>query len=181
MAYTIVAICVLLLKYENDDDDIFEYHSDLSFLKKAFNTRGLKNPTKYTSSFVTSVVLLYIVFCCWTSLVLTFMLEKLLAGNALAIILIVIPIVAKLILMTAVERQPKSSKLLTFSVPFNPWFPGISIMINIHLLFQLDVMAWARFGIWIVIGLAIYCFYGRRNSKMKEEPCLITNEFVDEF
>lgn len=181
MAYTIVAICVLLLKYETDDDDILEDNSELSFLNKAFNTSQLKSPTKYTSSLVTAVVLLYIVFCCWTSLVLTFMLEKLLVGNVFATILIAIPIVAKLILMTAVERQPKSSKLLTFSVPFNPWFPAVSIMINIQLLFQLDSMAWARFGIWIVIGLAIYCFYGRRNSKMKEEPCLITNEYVDEF
>jgi APA family basic amino acid/polyamine antiporter len=31
---------------------------------------------------------------------------------------------------------------------------------------KLPRVTWERFGIWLVIGLAIYFFYGRRHSRI---------------
>lgn len=180
MAYTIVAICVIMLRYDIDDEDD-EDQTGYTYLSRAFNISQLSNPTKFTSKLVTAVISLYVVFCCGSAVVVTFLGDKILEGNIFSIILLSILIVIKLILILVIARQPKSSKLLTFSVPLTPLFPAISIFINILLLSHLDVKAWIRFVLWIIIGLLIYCFYGRRNSKMNEEHILITNEIVDEF
>jgi hypothetical protein len=34
---------------------------------------------------------------------------------------------------------------------------------------QLGVTNWFRFGIWLVIGLLIYFFYGAKHSRIKED------------
>jgi APA family basic amino acid/polyamine antiporter len=37
----------------------------------------------------------------------------------------------------------------------------------IYVMFGLPLTAWIRFGIWLVIGLSIYIFYGYRNSTLR--------------
>ena len=37
----------------------------------------------------------------------------------------------------------------------------------VYMMFGLPVHAWERFGIWLVIGLAIYFGYGFRNSRLR--------------
>merc|ERR1712098_284462 len=60
--------------------------------------------------------------------------------------------------------QPKHGEKLTFTVPFVPLLPALSIFVNIYLMMKLSVATWIRFLAWLSIGLAIYGFYGWRNS-----------------
>lgn len=174
MAYSIVAACVLLLKYEIDDPVTEEFVHDkrIGIFKKVFNLDRLTIPTTFTSGLVTIIVTLYAVFCLWMSLVIMFMGGKILEADATAIVLLVLPVAAIIVSMTILVRQPKSSKILTFSVPLTPWFPALSIMVNIYLMSGLDVATWIRFGVWIAVGLLIYFFYGRRFSKEKDRQLL---------
>ena len=36
-----------------------------------------------------------------------------------------------------------------------------------YLMTELGITNWLRFGIWLVVGLAIYFMYGVRNSKLR--------------
>lgn len=132
------------------------------------NIEGFTRPTKFTSKLATITISVYAAFCVWMSVVITQMGEEIVDGDAIAIVLLSLPVIAIIISLSILSRQPKSPKTLTFNVPFTPWFPAFSIMLNIYLLSQLGAIAWIRFIVWISIGLVIYVFYGRRYSKMKE-------------
>ena len=54
-----------------------------------------------------------------------------------------------------------------FRVPFVPVFPIIGICLIVYLMFQLPGETWWRFIIWLVLGLAIYFFYGRKHSRLQ--------------
>lgn len=185
MAYSIVAASVLILKYEVDDLESEENIQDnrTGSFSKIWNSDRITIPTKFTSGLATILVSLYAVFNMWMALVISMMGGKILDGDALAITLLAVPIVVIVVIMITLVRQPKSSKILTFTVPFTPWFPALSIMINIYLMSELDIATWIRFGVWIAIGLLIYVFYGRRFSKEKER-LLLNQSFessIDKF
>ena len=54
-----------------------------------------------------------------------------------------------------------------FRVPLVPVFPLIGAALCIYLMTKLEGMTWARFGVWLVAGLAIYALYGRRHSRLQ--------------
>lgn len=66
--------------------------------------------------------------------------------------------------LVLISRQPVAARYNTFAVPFVPWLPGISIIINVYLMMMLDYMTWVRFAVWILLGLVIYFAYGMSHS-----------------
>jgi L-asparagine transporter-like permease len=182
MAYTTVAVCVLLLKYEVDHDDIV-FDNRMGSWPKLWNCDRLSYPTKFTSNLTKILVMFYVISCIWLSLTLTMndnsVLPSLAEGNISTVILVCVPSVTMIVSMVFLVRQPKSQKKLAFSVPFMPWFPALSILINIYLLTQLGFTAWVRFSVWIAFGLLIYFGYGRRNSKMNEAQIIAENEISE--
>ncbi len=52
---------------------------------------------------------------------------------------------------------------LEFSV-----IPFLGLMVNLYLMTRLEVNNWSRFGIWCIIGIVIYFFYGYRKSRLNE-------------
>jgi L-asparagine transporter-like permease len=182
MAYTTVASCVLVLKYEVDHDDAI-FDNRMGNWPKLWNTDRLKYPTNFTSDFTKILVIFYVISCVWLSLLVTMnehaVLYSISEGNIGSVVLVVIPIITMAVVMVFLSRQPKSQKELAFSVPFMPWFPALSILINIYLLTQLGVTAWVRFSVWIAVGLLIYYGYGRRNSKMNDTDTIVNNEMSE--
>lgn len=175
MAYSLVAACVMILRYDVDDIEGDELvlggtdDTELSKLSMLFNCSNLTEPTKFSSNLVTFLVTLYGFLSTWMSLVISQMPQKILEGDIVTIIFLITPIVGMILVMTMISRQPKSSKELSFKAPFNPWFPALSIMINIHLIVELDKATWIRFAIWVGIGLVIYFGYGRRHRKVQSQ------------
>lgn len=56
-------------------------------------------------------------------------------------------------------REPK-----LWGVPFVPWLPSASIAINIFLLGSIDGASFVRFGVWTVLLLVYYIFFGLHAS-----------------
>jgi basic amino acid/polyamine antiporter, APA family len=55
-----------------------------------------------------------------------------------------------------------------FRVPFVPVFPIIGVLLCAYLMFDLERDTWIRFLVWLAIGFAIYFFYGRRHSRLRQ-------------
>ena len=51
-----------------------------------------------------------------------------------------------------------------FRAPLVPLLPIVSIVACVWLMLNLTGLTWIRFGIWMVVGVAVYLLYGRRKS-----------------
>lgn len=167
--------------------------TETKFMQKLWNSDKLASPTVSTSALVTWCVTLYCklysvsittgkrwfydssyfchtyagVWCFFFAIVITQLEAQLFTGTWWTILLLCISIVLLVGSLVIIQRQPISSRQLTFKVPFVPWLPGISILVNIYLMMMLDSMTWVRFAVWIVVGLAIYFGYGIWRSKQR--------------
>jgi APA family basic amino acid/polyamine antiporter len=64
-------------------------------------------------------------------------------------------------------REPARAR--PFRCPGYPVTPVLAILACIGLMFGLPPANWWRFGIWLLIGLAIYAGYGHRRSRVRGE------------
>jgi len=62
-------------------------------------------------------------------------------------------------------KQPELHR--DFRTPLVPLFPILGIIVCGAMIFGLGWTNWTRLGVWLVIGLAIYAFYGRKHSKLR--------------
>lgn len=179
VAYTIVAACVLLLRYrcyESDEIAVTDYKetTNLVSLKErptisklfaqVFNSQGLKSPTAVSSRLVSILVVLYCGLSVALGLCLVHMEYGLMYGEWLPLSLVCVLSSLLLIVVLSMALQPSSNMELPFKVPFVPVIPALSILLNIYLILMSDAQTCIRFGIWMAIGLSIYFFYGLKNS-----------------
>ncbi|MER5879455.1 amino acid permease [Streptomyces sp. NPDC001910] len=57
-----------------------------------------------------------------------------------------------------------------FRTPLVPWVPILSVLASLWLMLNLPAETWLRFGIWMVIGCAVYFLYGRTHSRLAGSP-----------
>jgi APA family basic amino acid/polyamine antiporter len=62
------------------------------------------------------------------------------------------------------RTQPDAPR--SFRTPFVPVTPIVGVGFSLWLLSRLPAIAWERFLIWLLIGLAVYFLYGRHHSKL---------------
>jgi basic amino acid/polyamine antiporter, APA family len=67
------------------------------------------------------------------------------------------------IMVLRVKRPELERK---FKTPFVPVVPLIGIGFSIYLIISLPAITWIRFIIWMILGLVIYVFYGKRKSNL---------------
>jgi APA family basic amino acid/polyamine antiporter len=65
-----------------------------------------------------------------------------------------------------VLRITKPNLPRPFKTPFNPLIPVLGVISCGYLMFSLPWITWLRFIVWMMIGLAVYVFYGYRNSTL---------------
>ncbi|XP_054481306.1 cationic amino acid transporter 3a [Anoplopoma fimbria] len=213
LAYSLVAICVLILRYQpgtlssssqteklvelvegekvavsgGDSGDEYGMETEERPLREAFTAKLLfcpsgKTPTQTSGNIVyatTATISLFITVLC---IILANCLKELLAGHAAVVVPCVILTLLCCVCFVIICRQPQSKEALTFKVPLLPWLPLFSVFVNIYLMMQLDRGTWCRFAVWMLIGFAIYFFYGiknsseaaKRSSPRKYEPALQT-------
>jgi APA family basic amino acid/polyamine antiporter len=53
-----------------------------------------------------------------------------------------------------------------FRLPWMPWIPVMGTLSCFGLMLFLPSVTWIRFGLWTVIGLVVYAFYGYRHSRL---------------
>ncbi|GLJ17852.1 hypothetical protein SUGI_0312190 [Cryptomeria japonica] len=66
-----------------------------------------------------------------------------------------------------------------FICPFVPFLPVACILINTYLLINLGASTWIRVSIWLVLGVAIYLFYGINHSRLSEAAYEPTSQADD--
>jgi APA family basic amino acid/polyamine antiporter len=54
-----------------------------------------------------------------------------------------------------------------FRTPLVPLFPVLGIVVCAAMIFGLGLANWLRLGVWLVVGLFIYAFYGRKHSRLR--------------
>lgn len=152
LAYTIVAICILVLHYECPVDRSLPrpQSSDFtlsSFVRQLVNFKFTKEPSSLSSDIAKIAVCLFCILATALCALLKFEFTSLVTFSTLIVI------AGMILVMLVISRQPTDESLeLSFKVPLVPLLPCLSIFINLYLMFQLDGPTWIRFGVWVFIG-----------------------------
>ncbi|KAF9424182.1 hypothetical protein HW555_000575, partial [Spodoptera exigua] len=152
LAYSMVASCVLLLRYEYAGGHRAPEPLQWSYraaLRQLVNADGLLAPSRLSSLTVSVLVTLYGVWCFVMMSSINQYGDAILEGHVGAVAMLTVGTILVVVTLVAISRQPVSDKKLAFSVPLVPWLPGISILINVYLMLNLDYMTWLRFAVWI--------------------------------
>ncbi|XP_054244451.1 cationic amino acid transporter 3 [Indicator indicator] len=199
LAYSLVAVCVLILRYQSGQ---LNSPKAMEMLEMNGNEeeRVVMNPSASTASSqqqqMLSLVTLFsppmdtpsalsgsVVYACVSAIatlivvicvVLTLKVSALKDANVGWIVALVLLLMALLIPIIIIWRQPQSNARLNFKVPFLPLLPVLSIFVNVLLMVQLSAGTWVRFAVWMAVGFIIYFAYGIRNSvegRTAEELC----------
>lgn len=166
LAYTIVAICVLILRYE-ETVQVKVPPVDLSLRKRVenlFNLHMIKYPTEESSLITKYGTVVFTIFSCALTAMVIYAGEEIGRGEPWAVILVSIFGLVLVSIIISISRQPHSSLQLSFKVPLVPLIPTLSILINVYLMLELDYQTWIRFLVWMAIGFLIYFLYGHKNS-----------------
>ncbi|WP_293306815.1 amino acid permease [Pedobacter sp. UBA5917] len=61
-------------------------------------------------------------------------------------------------------RKTDPDRPRPFKTPLVPFVPIMGIIVCVYLMSSLPIEAWIRLAIWMALGIAIYFFYGKKNS-----------------
>lgn len=194
LAYSLVAVCVLILRYQpgtlnsssqseklvelvggekvavsGDSGDEYGLDSEDHNPRETFSAKLLlvpsrDIPTKMSGTIVYATTAIISVLITLLCVVLAVNLDELMAGQPIWVTVCVILALLCFFCVIVIWRQPESKEALTFKVPLLPWLPLFSIFVNIYLMMQLDLATWCRFAVWMGIGFLIYFCYGIWNS-----------------
>ncbi|XP_078117629.1 cationic amino acid transporter 2 [Sander vitreus] len=166
-AYTLVAICILILRYQESpskdtDLQIREPNTKFGFLKPP------SSPNSSTSRRVTTLTIITVAFVVALCVTLSQAIDALSRMEAWS--LAVVSILAFIVLLNTflIWRHPQNSTKASFMVPLLPALPLLSTFINIYLMVQLGGETWVRYAIWMLVGLSIYFIYGVRHSVQRK-------------
>lgn len=198
LAYTLVAACVLVLRYQPEQPSVnVQYQrascqeeteaesineSNAGFMPGSQDLCTLSNllfpkneePSRlsgYTVNICTSVLGVLVCVFCVMAVQGGFQVWALVVLTALAVVCFIITMI--------IWRQPESKTKLSFKVPLLPFLPVLSMFINVYLMMQLDRGTWMRFAIWMAIGFVIYFGYGIWHSTEAALACNDTEDNID--
>ncbi|XP_032985178.1 cationic amino acid transporter 3-like [Rhinolophus ferrumequinum] len=204
LAYSLVAFSVLVLRYQPDQDlrknektevEITEVKpepeaSSLASVPEAGNSKTLKSlcnpintiPTRKSGQTVYGCAFLLALLLTILCLILAQWPSHLFSGDPLCTTSAGLLLLLIFGTTFIIWRQPQNPTPLNFKVPALPVLPLISIFVNIYLMMQMTPRTWAQFGIWMVIGLAIYFGYGIWHSVEKtndQQPPASSSQTAD--
>ena len=164
LAYTIVALCVLLLRYQPGSvgivkgaENIFSESSENLLEEETAEeetrlTEESNGPTLQTAGRAAIGIYCSVIMFIFLSIFLIWGGEALLKARSWAIFLAVVLGVLLIACIVLLVRQPQNKTPLPFKVPCVPAIPLFSIFINVFLILKLSYMTWIRFAVWMVIG-----------------------------
>ncbi|XP_064838605.1 high affinity cationic amino acid transporter 1-like [Oncorhynchus masou masou] len=183
LAYTLVAACVLVLRYQPEHPSSLAYQmastveemelSDgisapsmgiLPGVKEHFSMKTVLFPDNTEPSALSGFTV-NITVSLMGLLILVFSILAVQGGFAVWNIVALTVIFMVCVLLTfIIWRQPESKTKLSFKVPLLPFIPVVSMFVNVYLMMQLDRGTWIRFAVWMAIGFVIYFGYGIHHS-----------------
>uniref|UniRef100_A0A336KV32 CSON000105 protein n=1 Tax=Culicoides sonorensis TaxID=179676 RepID=A0A336KV32_CULSO len=193
LAYTVVAISILILRFSNnlDDSQPPPSYNDAnsnhltegtplkspkmrltmrSFFTQFFNINRVQRPDSHSMAVAGILVCLYVLSALGLALMIFFGQEEIINMEPWALALTALCLFLVVIFIVALSVQPRERKPTEFTVPLVPILPGISIFVNIFLMLMLDYYTWIRFAIWMAIGIPIYiaCVFCNVNSTRRK-------------
>jgi cationic amino acid transporter 14 len=69
-----------------------------------------------------------------------------------AILLVCVFLATVICFVVFIVRQPKNKQRLIFRVPFVPFVPIMSLVVDIYLMLSLSTATWIRFAVWMFLG-----------------------------
>ncbi|CAL8263620.1 unnamed protein product [Lota lota] len=166
-AYTLVAICILILRYQEGESD----GSEPKMYDKSTTCGCIKTPSypnAKTSNRVTSLTVFSIACVIGLCVILAQAMNALTEQHVWSLVCVSILAAALLLTVWAIWTQPQNPTRASFMVPFIPVLPVLSLFINVYLMVQLGGDTWVRYAIWMLVGFVIYFGYGVRNSVQKQ-------------
>ncbi|XP_072302341.1 cationic amino acid transporter 2 [Eucyclogobius newberryi] len=166
-AYTLVAICILKLRFQPDDSD-----DSVSNKPEPLTVHGLlcppMQPTARTSknASVSAVFIIFLVIS--LSLFISGGIEALHDHQWWILLCVTVNVLMLFVIIIIIWRQPQSQPKAAFMVPFVPFLPILSTFVNVYLMVQLGQDTWIRYAVWMAIGLIIYFCYGVQHSVQKQ-------------
>jgi basic amino acid/polyamine antiporter, APA family len=86
---------------------------------------------------------------------------------SLVIFCVVVSVCIYLYAILPSEYESNLLNQISFLCPLIPFIPTAGVLCNCVMLSQLEPFAWARFGVWSLVGISIYAFYGYHHSKLR--------------
>uniref|UniRef100_A0A3B4ZSK3 Low affinity cationic amino acid transporter 2-like n=1 Tax=Stegastes partitus TaxID=144197 RepID=A0A3B4ZSK3_9TELE len=163
-AYTLVAVCILKLRYVPYDD--FVYSPDAFMIMELFKPPS--RPTRRTSKIVNIVIIIILFLVIILSVLLSEAIHSLRRREVWSVLLVSVLALTLVLAIIIIWRQPQSTTKAAFMVPGVPVIPVLSIFINTYLMFQLEGETWISYAVWMAVGMIIYFAYGVRNSVQKQ-------------
>ncbi|NXW56671.1 CTR2 protein, partial [Eurystomus gularis] len=187
LAYSLVAACVLILRYQPcltyeqpkyspekaalaaSERESAVSESQINMIQENnFNLQTLINPsslpTKQTATTVNFLVGLLACLVCGLSVLTTYRIHFIANLEPWSTGLLAVLVALFIITILLIQRQPQNQQKVAFMVPLLPFLPSFSILVNIYLMVQLSGETWIRFSFWMALGFLIYFSYGIRHS-----------------
>ncbi|XP_044311734.1 cationic amino acid transporter 2 isoform X3 [Varanus komodoensis] len=170
LAYSLVAACVLILRYQpNSDYEQPKYSAEKEALAgperesqismipgHSFSLQTLINPsslpTEQSSNMVNFLVGLLAFLVCGLSILTTYGIHFIANLELWSLCLLGVLSLLFISVILVIWRQPQSEQKVAFMVPLLPLLPSLSILVNIYLMVQLSRETWIRFSIWMALG-----------------------------
>lgn len=166
-AYTLVAICILKLRYQSDESE-----DSSSNKPEPLTLRGLlcpsQQPSARTSKNVSMSAVFIICLVISLSLFISEGIEALQEQQWWILLCVSVNVLILCVLIFIIWRQPQSQTKAAFMVPFVPFLPILSTLVNTYLMVQLGSDTWIRYAVWMAIGLIIYFCYGVQHSVQRQ-------------
>ncbi|NWU47241.1 CTR2 protein, partial [Dromas ardeola] len=187
LAYSLVAICVLILRYQPSlsyeqpkyspekaalaasERESAVSESQINMIQENhFSLQALINPsslpTEQTATTVNFLVGLLAFLVCGLSVLTTYGIDFIANLEPWSIGLLAVLVASFIVTILLIQRQPQNQQKVAFMVPLLPFLPSFSILVNIYLMVQLSGDTWIRFSFWMALGFLIYFAYGIRHS-----------------
>ncbi|XP_071663647.1 cationic amino acid transporter 2 isoform X1 [Patagioenas fasciata] len=187
LAYSLVAACVLILRYQPNltyeqpkyspekaalaasERESAVSQSQINMIQENhFSLQALINPssfpTEQTATTVNFLVSLLAFLVCCLSVLTTYGIHFIANLEPWSIGLLAVLVASFIVTLLLIQRQPQNQQKVAFMVPLLPFLPSLSILVNIYLMVQLSGDTWIRFSFWMGLGFLIYFAYGIRHS-----------------
>ncbi|NWY51706.1 CTR2 protein, partial [Chionis minor] len=187
LAYSLVATCVLILRYQPSltydqpkyspekaalaasERESAVSESQINMIQENhFSLQALINPssfpTEQTATTVNFLVGLLAFLVCGLSVLTTYGINFIANLEPWSIGLLAVLVASFIVTILLIQRQPQNQQKVAFMVPLLPFLPSFSILVNIYLMVQLSGDTWIRFSFWMALGFLIYFGYGIRHS-----------------
>ncbi|XP_057706627.1 cationic amino acid transporter 2 isoform X2 [Corythoichthys intestinalis] len=190
LAYSLVAVCVLILRYQPDgaleqrgregfkrdflsfeegESELTESESHLNTLKVEVSVlqavlQPPSSPSEPSSRVVNISICVLVLLVCVISYLTTYHNDAIISIQVWVLVSLSICLLVFGGCTVMICRQPQTTQKVSFMVPLLPFLPILSIFVNIYLMVQLSGDTWIRFSVWMAIGFLIYFGYGMWHS-----------------